>query len=64
MNKDIMKKVGLEKVVEAVEARKCPLCSKDITMEDFKDELSRIEYGISGMCQECQDSIFEEPVLE
>ena len=26
----------------------------------FRDELSRKEYGISGMCQECQDSVFIE----
>ncbi len=24
----------------------------------FDDELSRKEYEISGMCQECQDSVF------
>jgi len=25
---------------------------------EFRDELSRKEYGISGFCQCCQDSIF------
>ncbi|SVE61140.1 uncharacterized protein METZ01_LOCUS513994, partial [marine metagenome] len=25
----------------------------------FKDELSVKEYSISGLCQSCQDSIFE-----
>ena len=25
---------------------------------EFRDELSRKEYGISGLCQTCQDSIF------
>ena len=25
---------------------------------EFNDELSRKEYGISGLCQCCQDSIF------
>lgn len=25
---------------------------------DFKDEVSRREYTISGLCQKCQDSIF------
>ena len=24
----------------------------------FKDELSKREYSISGLCQKCQDSIF------
>lgn len=31
-------------------------CGKDIT--GFKDGLSRQEYTISGLCQQCQDSIF------
>ena len=25
---------------------------------DFKDELSKKEFGISGFCQPCQDEIF------
>jgi hypothetical protein len=25
---------------------------------EFSDEVSRKEYGISGLCQPCQDSIF------
>ena len=25
---------------------------------EFSDDLSRKEYAISGMCQECQDGIF------
>ena len=34
----------------------CPCCSKPIT--EFRDALSRKEYAISGMCQECRDSVF------
>ena len=26
---------------------------------EFKDDLSREEYAISGLCQACQDSVFE-----
>lgn len=33
-----------------------PPCGKPIT--EFRDEASRREYGISGICQNCQDSIF------
>lgn len=36
----------------------CPTCGKTITR--FKDTLSEREYQISGMCQECQDSVFGE----
>lgn len=36
----------------------CPTCMKPIRAEDFRDSLSRKEYGISGMCQACQDEVF------
>lgn len=36
---------------------KCNFCGKEI--EGFKDELSVKEYKISGLCQECQDAVFE-----
>jgi len=35
----------------------CAVCGKPVTA--FRDETSRREYGISGLCQECQDAIFE-----
>ena len=31
-------------------------CSNPV--EDFRDEQSRREYSISGMCQKCQDKVF------
>jgi len=34
----------------------CPTCGERVG--EFKDELSRKEYTISGMCQKCQDSVF------
>jgi len=36
----------------------CVLCG-DAAVE-FRDNLSRKEYSISGMCQSCQDSVFGE----
>ena len=44
------KKVGL-----------CPFCGKKVNPAEFKDELSLREFGISGLCQECQDKFFAEP---
>lgn len=34
----------------------CPMCGKEI--KGFKDELSKKEFSISGMCQDCQNSVF------
>jgi hypothetical protein len=34
----------------------CVTCGGEVG--EFRDALSRKEYGISGMCQKCQDSVF------
>lgn len=34
----------------------CVSCGKSAA--EFRDDLSRREYGISGLCQACQDSVF------
>ena len=48
--------------VRFVVPSKCPFCPKQIEdlQKDFNDELSRTEYGLSGLCQECQDRVFSE----
>ncbi len=44
----------------AIEADRCvdePIgCGK--AARDFKDDLSKKEYTLSGLCQTCQDSLF------
>ena len=39
----------------------CVSCDTEIRHHDFRDDISKKEYGISGMCQGCQDSVFGEP---
>ena len=41
---------------ETVRAGKCMTCDGDAA--GFRDDLSRREYQISGMCQRCQDDVF------
>lgn len=57
MNKDIVRAVGFGKLVDAVERGECPFCGKPI-VDNFRDELSRKEFKISGLCQSCQDEMF------
>jgi len=39
----------------------CPECRcKDPDKKGFKDELSKKEFRISGLCQKCQDETFVE----
>lgn len=48
------------KEMERKDQGKCPFCGKEINPEtDFRDDLSRREFKISGLCQECQDDIFQ-----
>jgi hypothetical protein len=39
---------------------KCPCCTLEVNPEDFRDNVSRDEYRISGLCQTCQDATFAE----
>ena len=43
---------------ESKEKMICVFCGEEIKIEDFKDQLSIKEYGISGLCQKCQDETF------
>lgn len=54
----------MKKVFPVEEERKaegrCPFCGKKIDVEnEFRDEISKREFGISGMCQSCQDDFFD-----
>lgn len=41
----------------------CPFCGRKIEPSEFRDEISRREYQISGLCQKCQDKIFQPSFL-
>ena len=43
---------------ELIKSGKCPICQKQVSVSDFKDELSRKEFKISGLCQKCQDKVW------
>lgn len=58
MNKEIVKKAGFTKEVALVEKGQCPFCRKIVFEDSLRDELSKKEFRISGLCQECQDNTF------
>ena len=37
----------------------CAHCNEFIESDEFDDELSAKEFSISGMCQSCQNEIFQ-----
>ncbi len=44
---------------QAIQAGICAVCKEEANK--FTDELSVREYAISGLCQKCQDEVFNEP---
>ena len=38
----------------------CPTCGNPAKIEDLKDEPSKREYRMTGICQPCQDKIFKD----
>ena len=61
---EIMKAMGFEKEMEDVKKGICPFCKEQIKLTDFKDVSSAKEYCISGLCQACQDEVFEKERIQ
>ena len=57
MRNDFLKKIFPEEAAN-VEKGLCPFCAKEVNEKDFRDELSKKEFKISGICQKCQDKVF------
>jgi len=47
--------LGMGEYVDRFNAGQCPFCGTDMKKAQFKDAKSREEFGISGLCQACQD---------
>ena len=58
MNEGIMRSMGFGEYMDKVKAGLCGWCGQKINLKDFRDELSRKEYSISGLCQSCQDKVW------
>lgn len=59
-NKSEEVKAAIERLfpgtAEAIKAKLCPCCKGEI--KGFIDAISKREYLISGLCQDCQDDAF------
>lgn len=60
MNPKLMREAGFEPEVRRVKQKLCPFCGKPVDEKDFKDEVSRREFKINGLCQKCQDEMEED----
>lgn len=43
--------------ITSIQNHQCMTCNKPVNQ--FRDQLSLKEYTISGMCQACQDEVFD-----
>jgi hypothetical protein len=57
MNRGIIQAIFPE-AIERMDAGKCSM--GDHPIGEFRDDISREEFRISGMCQNCQDATFDE----
>lgn len=55
---NLMDKLSKEAGGPGITGKTCPLCSLPVEKMEFKDELSKREFDISGTCQKCQDNVF------
>ncbi len=47
-----------EKIKKTIQ-KNCPACGEPIIFKNFTDPLSKKEFGISGLCQNCQNKTFK-----
>lgn len=45
---------------QTIKSNKCSICGTSVSEDSFRDDISRREYHISGMCQYCQDETFQD----
>lgn len=58
MNEQIIRNAGFNDEVDKVNNNRCSFCGNKINFDDFTDKLSEKEFIISGLCQSCQNKIF------
>lgn len=52
--------MNINKFGVSVKTPICPYCGHEVDLSSFKDDLSIKEFKISGLCQNCQDYLFED----
>lgn len=60
LNRRLVIDAGFEEEVKSVEEGICPFCKAFIEYNEFSDNVSKKEYGISGLCQKCQNGFFSD----
>lgn len=56
--KSFLKSLESGQGVPMAENCRCPLCADRVDEEEFRNEAFMREFELSGLCQECQDTVF------
>ncbi len=56
--KNFLKSRGFRRDVAMVKDCICPLCTEKVDEHEFRNEVFIKEFKSSGLCQECQDTVF------
>jgi len=56
--KNFLKSFGIKRAVSLVKECKCPLCADKVNKKEFRNDVFKKEFERSGLCQECQDTVF------
>ncbi len=61
--KGFLRSLGFKRGISRVKgctrpACKCSLCAEKVNEEEFRNEVFIKEFKSSGLCQECQDTVF------
>jgi hypothetical protein len=60
--RDFQSEIMGTNVEESIQQDRCVSCRKPAV--EFRDQISRREFTLSGLCQSCQDIVFAPPCEE
>jgi len=60
----LAKKLFGRTLSESLEKHICVRCGRPVNDGDFRDEVSKKEYYLSGLCQKCQDEIWDRGLID
>jgi len=58
IQKDFTKKLRLLRKITMIKDNRCPLCTERVDKSEFRNKVFMREFKSSGLCQECQDTVF------
>ena len=58
IQKSFIKKLKPLRKITMIKDNRCPLCAERVDKSEFRNKVFMREFKSSGLCQECQDTVF------